>query len=94
MDHTKIRLEAFFTITLDDGSFVRIKCDKIRRVDYEQTNSVFIDKQVKLDIELLFDAEGCFTIEAELKVTQKEPNNEENSNSSDIVKDIGGIFLI
>jgi len=92
VDHTKIKLDALFTITLDDGSFVRIKCDNTLRSELEQRNSVIVDKQVKLDVELLFNVEGFFTFEAELKVTQEEPNNEEKSSHLDFVKNIAGIF--
>ena len=55
-------------------------------------NEVTAWKKVKLDPELLLDAEGFFTIEAELKVDQEGTNDEENPKKSDFVKDIEGIF--
>ena len=94
VDLNKLSMEAFFTIKLDDGSSVSIHCDKIKRIVHEDINwnQVNVSKKVALDPELLYDDEGCFIIEAELKVTQEEPNNEENSRKSDFAKDMGGIF--
>ena len=92
VNHNKIRLDAVFFIKLDDGSSVRIKCDEIKRTEHGNWNRVSVWKKVRLDPELLYDAEGFFTIEAELMVDQEESNDEENPKKSDFVKDIGGIF--
>ena len=45
---------------------------------------------IKLDHELLYDAERCFTIEAELKVTKI--SGEENLEMNAFVKDVQWIF--
>ena len=92
VNHNKIRLDAVFLIKLEDGSSVRIKCDEIKRTEHGNWNRVSVWKKVRLDPELLYDAEGFFTIEAELMVDQEESNDEENPKKSDFVKDIGGIF--
>ena len=84
VDLTKILLDAFFSINLDDGSSVRIKCNKIKRSELGMWNEVTAWKKVKLDPELLLDAEGFFTIEAELKVDQEGTNDEENPKKSDL----------
>ena len=56
-------------------------------------NRVSAWKKVRLDPERLYDAEGYFTIEAELIVDQEESKDGENPKKSDFVKDIEGIFF-
>ena len=74
------------SINLDNG----IKCDQTGSDDEtEQYNAVQTLKFIKLDHELLQDPDGCFIIEAELKVNQEATINEEKS---EFVKDIEGIF--
>ena len=54
------------------------------------TNAVIKTKMIKLVHELLYDADRCFTIEAELKVTKI--SGEENPELNAFVKDVQSIF--
>ena len=72
VDLSKISVNAVFTINLEDGSSVSINCDKIKRPEkLNACHQITVSRNVTLDPELLFDEEGCFTIEAELKVKFK-----------------------
>jgi len=95
VDVTKMILDAFLTIKLNDGSSVSINCSSRRERIGEHFNNVYVVKKVKVDPELLYDDERCFTIEAELKVTQEEISNEgENSKQiKGFVKDMESIIL-
>jgi len=89
-DLERISLDAFFTIKIDDGNSVSFKCDKVRSFETNHINAITTRKMIKLDHELLYDADRCFTIEAELKVTKI--SGEEKSELNIFVKDLQSIF--
>ena len=73
VNHNKIRLDAVFFIKLDDGSQKsESNVTRLRGLNMETGiwNRVSVWKKVRLDPELLYDAEGFFTIEAEHMVDQ------------------------
>jgi len=88
VDLDQISQGAICSIKLDDRSSVRIMCDKIAINEYNDWNMVFATNDVKLEYDLLYDADGFFTIEAELKVDLEEAT----SKKSEFVKDMEGIF--
>jgi len=90
IDHNKISLDACFTIKIDDGNSVSFKCNEIARSEGKRINTVSTRKIIKLDLELLYDVDRCFTVEAELKVTKI--SGEEKSESNEFVKDVQSIF--
>jgi len=79
VDVTKIILDAFVTIKLNDGSSVSFKCDGRNRQEHGEDILVGVFKSLNFDPELLYDLERCFIIEAELKVSQEDSSNEDEN---------------
>jgi len=95
VDLSKINVDAVFTIQVEDRSSVSIHCDKTsRRIgnDHDSLNEVIVHKKATFDFGFLYDKDGCFIIEAELKVAQEESHKAVDSRMADFVKDISGIF--
>jgi hypothetical protein len=71
-----IRLDAFFSIKLSDGSSVTIKCDQRNEQEHGLIQQLSIGKDIKLNAELLYDKERCFVVKADLRVTQGDTNDD------------------
>jgi len=92
VDFKMINIDACFSIKIDDSSSVKIVCNKTTRKEYEKFNRLAIFREkVQIDPELLYDKDRCFTLEAELQVTQTEVTCEENAENL-FAKDIKSIF--
>ena len=88
VDIQNIRLDALFTIKISDGSSISIKFARRDKKEHGLIQQLSIGKDVKLDDELFYHEERSFLIEAELKLTQGETNDEEASRelkASDVV---------
>jgi len=90
MDLNMISLDAVITINIDDKNSASFKCDELYSLEGKHDNFVTKRKMIKLDHELLYDAERCFTIEAELKVTNV--GDGEKPEMTAFVKDVQSIF--